>query len=69
MLTVWKAGLMQAADEVIVVADSSKFGRQSLTHLCPLGQVDHIVVDEQISTPWREKILAAGVNLHIAVLN
>ncbi len=58
--------MMQSADEVIVVADSSKFGRQSLTHLCPLAEVDHIVVDEGISAQWREKIVAAGVNLHVA---
>ncbi len=31
--------MMHAADEVIVVADSTKFGRQSLAHLCPLGDV------------------------------
>jgi len=58
--------MMQAADEVIVVADSSKFGCQSLTHLCPLGEVDHIVVDDRISSQWRKKIVSAGVNLHIA---
>jgi DeoR/GlpR family transcriptional regulator of sugar metabolism len=59
--------MMQAADEVIVVADSSKFGRQSMTHLCHLGEVDHIVVDDGISPLWQEKIMSAGVNLHIAV--
>ena len=60
--------MMQAADEVIVVADSSKFGRQSLTHLCPLEQVDHIVVDDHISEEWKTKIEAAGVKLHIATI-
>jgi len=59
--------MMQAADEVIVVADSSKFGRQSLTHLCPLDEVDHIVVDDGISQQWQEKIVAAGVKLHVTV--
>ena len=58
--------MMQAADEVIVVADSSKFGRQSLTHLCALGKVNHIVVDDRIDPIWHEKIVAAGVKLHIA---
>jgi DeoR family transcriptional regulator, fructose operon transcriptional repressor len=58
--------MMQAADEVIVVADSSKFGRQSLTHLCPLEKVNHIVVDDRISPEWQEKIITAGVKLHIA---
>jgi DeoR family transcriptional regulator, fructose operon transcriptional repressor len=59
--------MMQAADEVIVVADSSKFGRQSLTHLCTLDQVNDIVVDDQITPQWKDKILAAGVKLHIAL--
>jgi DeoR family transcriptional regulator, fructose operon transcriptional repressor len=60
--------MMQAADEVIVVADSSKFGRQSLTHLCPLAEVDHIVVDDGVYPEWREKIKAAKVKLRVAVL-
>ena len=58
--------MMQAADEVIVVADSSKFGRQSLTHLCPLAEVDHVVVDDGIDPKWQEKITLAGVKLHMA---
>ena len=46
--------MMHAADEVIVVADSTKFGRQSLAHLCPLDEVQHVVVDHDISAEWRE---------------
>jgi DeoR family fructose operon transcriptional repressor len=58
--------MMQAADVVIVVADSSKFGCQSLTHLCPLSEVDHMVVDDGIDPQWKGKIAAAGVKLHVA---
>lgn len=58
--------MMRAADEVIVVADSSKLGRQSLAHLCGLEEVAHFVVDDGISPEWREKFLAAGVKLHVA---
>lgn len=58
--------MMQAADEVIVAADSSKFGRQSLTHLCSLGDVDHLVVDSGIPQQWRNKVAAAGVHLLVA---
>ncbi len=60
--------MMQAADEVIVVADSSKFGRQSLTHLCPLAEVDHIVVDDRIDPEWMAKIAATGLKLHVAAM-
>jgi DeoR/GlpR family transcriptional regulator of sugar metabolism len=58
--------MMRAADEVIVVADSTKFGRQSLAHLCPLGDIRHLVVDAEISKDWRHKATAAGLGLHIA---
>ena len=34
LLVETERAMMQAADEVIVVADSTKFGHQSLAHLC-----------------------------------
>jgi|GEM_PF-35576 len=58
--------MMKAADEVIVVVDSTKFGRQSLVHLCPLNEAQHLVVDNEISEDWRSKVLAAGLKLHVA---
>jgi DeoR family transcriptional regulator, fructose operon transcriptional repressor len=58
--------MMRAADEVIIVADSSKFGHQSLTHLCPLGGVNYVVVDDGIAESWRTKVTAAGAQLLVA---
>jgi DeoR family transcriptional regulator, fructose operon transcriptional repressor len=58
--------MMHAADEVIVVADSTKFGRQSLAHLCALSDVRHLVVDHEINDEWRRKLAAADVRLHVA---
>jgi DeoR/GlpR family transcriptional regulator of sugar metabolism len=58
--------MMRAAKEVIVVADSTKFGNQSLGYVCALGTVDHVVVDSQLGDAWRNKLTAAGVNLLIA---
>ena len=58
--------MMKAADEVIVVADSSKFGHRSLAHVCPLGAVQHLIVDNGITDEWREKLTAAGVSVLIA---
>jgi len=66
LLVETERAMMQAADEVIVVADSSKFGRQSLALLCGLGDVQHLVVDNEISEDWRSRITAAGVRLTIA---
>jgi DeoR family transcriptional regulator, fructose operon transcriptional repressor len=58
--------MMRAGKEVIVVADSTKFGNQSLGHVCSLGTVDHVVVDSQLDDYWRAKLTAAGVNLLVA---
>ena len=55
--------MMRAADEVIVVADSSKFGHRSLTHVCSLGAVQRVVVDAGIGQEWRSKLAAAGVDV------
>jgi DeoR/GlpR family transcriptional regulator of sugar metabolism len=66
LLVETERAMMEAADEVILVADSSKFGRQSLTHLCALGEVDYLVVDGGISQQWRNKVISAGVRLLVA---
>lgn len=66
LLVATERAMMKAADEVIVVADSSKFGHQSLAHLCELGDVTHLVVDGGISDYWHSRVLAAGVNLLVA---
>ncbi len=58
--------MLQAADEVIIVADSSKLGCQSLAHVCELGDVQHLVVDSGICEDWRSRILAAEVDLVVA---
>jgi DeoR/GlpR family transcriptional regulator of sugar metabolism len=66
LLVETERAMMQAADRVIVVVDSSKFGRQSLARLCELGAVHTLVVDSGISEDWRNKLLASGVELRVA---
>lgn len=58
--------MMRAADEVILVADSSKFGHSSLTLLCGLSEIDTLVVDNGISAAWQDRIREAGVRLVLA---
>jgi DeoR/GlpR family transcriptional regulator of sugar metabolism len=66
LLVETERAMMRAANEVIVVADSTKLGHQSLTHLCPLESVQHLVVDDGISEAWSNKVRAAGVDLVVA---
>ena len=66
LLVETERAMMRAASEVVVVVDSMKFGHQSLGHLCGLGDVDYVVVDDQIPDEWRNKIADAGVSLLVA---
>lgn len=58
--------MMQAADEVIVVADSGKLGHSELTHLCPLSDIDRLVVDIGITEEWKDIVTDHGIELIVA---
>ena len=58
--------MMQCADQTIVVADSSKFGKSSLAKLCELPAVHTVVSDDGLSPQWRSQLEDAGVNLILA---
>ncbi|MBX7166980.1 MAG: DeoR/GlpR family DNA-binding transcription regulator [Pirellulales bacterium] len=66
LLVETERAMLRAADEIIVVADSTKFGRQSLAHLCELSAVTRLVVDNEITEDWRSRLLAAGVQVVVA---
>ncbi len=58
--------MIGAGDEVIVVADSTKFGHSSLARLCELPAVDQVVVDEEITDHWRDSLIEAGIKVTVA---
>lgn len=66
LLVETERAMMQAADEVIIVADSTKFGRQSLARLCPLDAVERLIVDNQLDEAWKREMITAGIDLMIA---
>jgi len=55
--------MMDSADEVIVVADSGKFGHSEFARLCGLERIQRIVVDSGISQAWQERIREFGIEL------
>ena len=61
--------MMACGQEVIIVADHTKFGRLSLAFLCGLDEVDAVVVDQGIGAADRVLLEAAGVPLHLAELS
>jgi DeoR/GlpR family transcriptional regulator of sugar metabolism len=66
LLVETERAMIEAADEVIVVADSSKFDRSNLALLGPLDAIDVLVVDNEIRDEWRQRLQDAGVKLVVA---
>ncbi|MDX1946217.1 MAG: DeoR/GlpR family DNA-binding transcription regulator [Pirellulaceae bacterium] len=66
LLVETERAMMAAAEEVIVVADSTKFSHTSLSHLCPLTEIDTLVTDHELDPAWREQLAAAKVKLVVA---
>ena len=61
-----KKAILKSADEVYVLADSSKFGGGYLSVICPIDQVHKIITDNQISKSDIKKAEELGVSLVIA---
>jgi DeoR/GlpR family transcriptional regulator of sugar metabolism len=58
--------MMRCADEVVVVADHTKIGRQALAFLCNLTDIDTLIVDNQLSAAQRELLHQNEVRLFLA---
>jgi DeoR/GlpR family transcriptional regulator of sugar metabolism len=58
--------MMACGQEVIIVADHTKFGRLALARLCGLGDVQRLVVDAGLPDEFRPVLGAAGVTIHVA---
>ena len=57
--------MLEAADEIWVVADSTKFGRTALAHLCSLSTVTRLFTDRGLDDRWRRTLEDAGVPVTI----
>lgn len=58
--------MMRCADEVVVVADHTKVGRQALAFLCKLAAIDTLIVDSNLTPPQRDLLEQAAVRLILA---
>ena len=61
-----KKELMRAAKQIILVADSSKFGRVSTTYFAGLSEVDVVVTDAGITEEQRQLLENLEIELIIA---
>jgi DeoR family deoxyribose operon repressor len=61
-----KREMIRSARQIILVTDSSKFGKISVTHFAGLDEVDTVITDEGISDEYREILADRGIELLIA---
>ncbi len=66
LLVETERGMLRCADEVVVVADHTKVGRQALAFLCELSAVDTLIVDAGITLEQRRLLDGAGPRLLVA---
>ena len=58
--------MMEQAQEVVLLVDSTKFGQQALARLGDLSEVDTVVTDAAIASEHRKTIQSAGCQLIVA---
>jgi len=58
--------MMHSGDEVIVVADHSKFGKKALARLGGWDLVDRVVTDDGLAPKWRDAVREVGAELIVA---
>ena len=55
--------MVEIATEIILVADSSKFGKRSLSRIVPLTNIDTIITDSSLPTETQADLRARDVKL------
>jgi len=58
--------MVAAADEVTVVSDASKFGRRSLSVICPMRSVHRVITDASIAPATVQELERMGIEVVIA---
>ncbi|MCW9733030.1 DNA-binding transcriptional repressor [Avibacterium sp. 20-15] len=58
--------MTNAAKQIIVLADSSKFGRRSPNIVCPLEKIDVIITDNLLDEKTHNALLDKGISVVIA---
>ena len=58
--------MMQASQKVIVLADSSKFGRRGFAKIGNMDEIDIIITDHNVNPTIVNQLLELGIDVIIA---
>jgi DeoR/GlpR family transcriptional regulator of sugar metabolism len=61
--------MLACGQEVVIVADHTKFGRLALARLCGLEEIHRLVSDPGLPDEYRSILEEAGLTIHLASLN
>ena len=61
--------MIEASKEVVVLVDSSKFGKKSFGRICGLEYVDHIITDKNIPDDIYKKLIDMGITVTLAEID
>ena len=61
--------MIENSREIIMVADSSKFGKDAVHRVCAFDQITAVITDECIDQEYLELFATKGIQCHIAPTN
>lgn len=61
-----KRAMKRSSDKLILLLDSSKFGKRSLETVLPLSEIHILVTDQGAPQEHLDKLSRAGIEIHIA---
>lgn len=61
-----KRTMVRCANYVVVLADSSKIGREEFVSFAPIGSVDALITDREINPADRAELTAQGIEVVVA---
>ena len=60
-----KKVILEAAREVVVVTDHSKFGKTALAKVCDLGRIHRIITGKELDVSYQQALRLAGIDLRL----
>jgi len=57
--------MMKAAQKIIVLADSSKFGLRGFSKICDISEIDQIITDDKAPQQYLEKLNDIGIEVSL----
>lgn len=57
--------MMDAAQQTVLLVDSSKFGKKGFSKICDLGSIDRVITDDKIPQTYLENLRDLGIEVTI----